>query len=363
VMVQIGLVAAWAAYMGNVWGLATALLVANAVNGFGYFGQVAGSVVTEAPGVRAWQSETSRFAGGVDLMNLPPGIDLVSGAAPEPEPAPRTRLQRLDLVDLTAVHDDGTIGVSGVNLSVEAGELVLLVGQVGSGKSSLLSSLAGLIDHRGELRWNGEVIDDPQLFLRPGQVSHVAQVPRVLSGTFADNVRLGHPRAFDEPVAGARLDADVADAGGKDALVGHRGVRLSGGQIQRLALARALATDAELLLADDVWTRPPRSSCGRPCASVGSPSSVRRPNEQPWPRPTGSSCLSTDRLPRSARGRSCPATGPNWPVEIARAAGPGCPRQAAPAHLRNPPRSQLFPNLCGVSWAGHLIGCLDRVSP
>jgi ABC-type transport system involved in cytochrome bd biosynthesis fused ATPase/permease subunit len=130
--------------------------------------------------------------------------------------------------------------------------LVLLVGQVGSGKSSLLSALAGLIDHRGLIRWNGELIDDPQLFLRPGQVAHVAQVPRVLSGTFADNVRLGHARAFEDPVAGARMDADVATAGGKDALVGHRGVRLSGGQVQRLALARALATDAELLLADDV---------------------------------------------------------------------------------------------------------------
>ena len=45
---------------------------------------------------------------------------------------------------------------------------------------------------------------------------------------------------------------DVEDAGGPDALVGHRGVRLSGGQVQRLALARALACDAELLLADDV---------------------------------------------------------------------------------------------------------------
>jgi ABC-type transport system involved in cytochrome bd biosynthesis fused ATPase/permease subunit len=142
--------------------------------------------------------------------------------------------------------------VSGVNLTVEAGELVLLVGQVGSGKSSLLSALAGLIEHRGETRWNGRLVEDPQSFLRPGQVAHVAQVPRVLSGTFADNVRLGYPRAFDEPVAGARLEDDIAEAGGRDALVGHRGVRLSGGQVQRLALARALATDAELLLADDV---------------------------------------------------------------------------------------------------------------
>ncbi|MFI6826728.1 ATP-binding cassette domain-containing protein [Kribbella sp. NPDC050241] len=252
VMVQVGVVSAWAAYMGNIWSLATALLVANAVNGFDYFGRVASSVVTDAPGTRAWQAETSRFAGGTDLMDLPPGVDLVAGIAPGPEPVPRTRLRRLDLVDLSAIHDDGTIGVSGVNLTVEAGQLVLLVGQVGSGKSSLLSALAGLIDHRGQLRWNGELIDNPQLFLRPGQVAHVAQVPRVLSGTIADNVRLGHARAFEGPVAGARLDADVVDAGGKDALVGHRGVRLSGGQVQRLALARALATDAELLLADDV---------------------------------------------------------------------------------------------------------------
>ncbi|MEV0800830.1 ATP-binding cassette domain-containing protein [Kribbella sp. NPDC050281] len=252
VMVQVGVVSAWAAYMGNIWSLATALLVANAVNGFDYFGRVASSVVTDAPGTRAWQAETSRLAGGTDLMDLPPGVDLVAGIAPGPEPVPRTRLRRLDLVDLSAIHDDGTIGVSGVNLTVEAGQLVLLVGQVGSGKSSLLSTLAGLVDHRGQIRWNGELVDDPQLFLRPGQVAHVAQVPRVLSGTFADNVRLGHARAFEGPVAGARLGADVTDAGGKDALVGHRGVRLSGGQVQRLALARALATDAELLLADDV---------------------------------------------------------------------------------------------------------------
>ena len=90
------------------------------------------------------------------------------------------------------------------------------------------------------------------MFLRPGNVAHVAQVPRVLSGTFADNVLLAHARAFDQPVAAARLADDVADAGGADAVVGHRGVRLSGGQVQRLALARALATEAELLLADDV---------------------------------------------------------------------------------------------------------------
>ncbi|RDB44947.1 ATP-binding cassette domain-containing protein, partial [Tsukamurella tyrosinosolvens] len=194
----------------------------------------------------------SRFAGGVDLMTVPPGVDLVTGAAPAPPTPARVRLEELVLRDVAAVHDDGTIGVEHVDLRISAGELVLLVGQVGSGKSSLLAALAGLVAHRGEILWNGRPVSDAEVFLRPGQVAHIAQVPRVLSGTFADNVRLGHQRAFDQPVADARLGSDVAAAGGRDALVGHRGVRLSGGQVQRLALARALATDAELLLADDV---------------------------------------------------------------------------------------------------------------
>ncbi|MEU0497692.1 ABC transporter ATP-binding protein [Mycobacterium sp. NPDC006124] len=252
VMVQLGVVAAWVVYLLGGWNLAAALLVSGAVAGFGYFGSVAGAVVTDAPGTRAWQQATSRLAGGADLMDIPAGVDLQRGTAPAPEPARRTPLRRLDLVDVTAVHDDGTRGVAGVHLSIAAGELVLLLGQVGSGKSSLLSVLCGLVGHTGRIRWNGVDVTDPQTFLRPGRVAHVAQVPLVLSGTFADNVRLDHDRDVERAVEDARLGPDVADAGGVDALVGHRGVRLSGGQVQRLALARALAVEPELLLADDV---------------------------------------------------------------------------------------------------------------
>jgi ABC-type transport system involved in cytochrome bd biosynthesis fused ATPase/permease subunit len=213
---------------------------------------VAGAVVTEAPGTRAWQVATARFAGGEDLVSRQQDVDLVTGTAPAPEPAPREPLERLELRNLTAVHDDGTIGVSDVDLEIRRGELVLLLGQVGSGKSSLLSALAGLMEHTGDVRWNGTEVTDAQAFLRPGQVAHVAQVPRVLSGTFSDNVRLDHARDIVGPVQGARLAQDMEEAGGPHALVGHRGVRLSGGQVQRLALARALAADTELLLADDV---------------------------------------------------------------------------------------------------------------
>jgi ABC-type transport system involved in cytochrome bd biosynthesis fused ATPase/permease subunit len=151
------------------------------------------------------------------------------------------------------VHDDGTVGVQDVDLDVQAGELVLLLGQVGSGKSSLLSALAGLVGSTGEIRWNDRLVDDPQTTLRPGRVAHVAQVPRVLSGTFTGNVALDHAdRSVVPALEAARMGRDVREAGGADAVVGHRGVRLSGGQVQRLALARALATDADVLLADDV---------------------------------------------------------------------------------------------------------------
>ncbi|MGL4176941.1 MAG: ATP-binding cassette domain-containing protein, partial [Dermatophilaceae bacterium] len=252
VMVQAGAVTAWAVYATGGWGLATALVVATAVGGFDWFGRVAGAVVTEAPGTRAWQKATARFAGGVDLMRMPAGVDLVAGTAPAASVPERVPLRELRLAGVSAVHDDGTRGVEGVDLTVRSGELVLLLGQVGSGKSSLLGALAGLLDHTGSITWNGVEVEDAQVFLRPGQVAHVAQVPRVLSGTFADNVALGHGRALDRAITDARLHDDVSEAGGHDAVVGHRGVRLSGGQVQRLALARALAADTELLLADDV---------------------------------------------------------------------------------------------------------------
>lgn len=252
VLVKAGVVCAWAAYAAHSWGVATALLVATAVGGYGWFGIVMAAAVTEAPVARRWLRAASQLAGNPDLVSLPPGTDLVAGDAPLPGAPGRIPLQQLALHNFGAVHDDGTVGVEGVDLTVTRGEVVLLAGRVGSGKSSLLRSLAGLVDHEGSLRWNGREVSDTEEFLRPGQVSYVGQVPRVLSASFHDNVTLDHDREAAPAFETARLYADLAAAGGDTVVVGNRGVRLSGGQVQRLALARALATDAELLVADDV---------------------------------------------------------------------------------------------------------------
>jgi ATP-binding cassette subfamily B protein len=123
-------------------------------------------------------------------------------------------------------------------------------------------------------------VHEPEAFLRPNQVGYVAQLPRVLSGTVGENIRLGHDLDALDAVSAARLEHDLAvlgsDAadgrgatpdgagttatlarpreheGGLGLLIGHKGTRLSGGQLQRLALARALAPSTELLVADDV---------------------------------------------------------------------------------------------------------------
>ena len=110
-----------------------------------------------------------------------PGVDISDGTAPAPPTAPRNPLRRLDLAGFTAVHEDGTVGVRDIDLSVERGNLVLVVGPVGAGKSSLLRAMAGIVHHTGALRWNGEAVTEPEVFLRPNQVGYVAQLPRVLS--------------------------------------------------------------------------------------------------------------------------------------------------------------------------------------
>jgi ABC-type multidrug transport system fused ATPase/permease subunit len=272
-------VLAWSLHLNGTWSLATTLLVSTSIGTFSWIGYSLGALVTSAASARRWVEVTSRYAGTERLADVPDDVDLFAGTAippgregaatpdgpaaadaPAEAAAPEARartarpgaLRELRLAGVSATHDDGTVGVAGVDLTVRRGELVLVVGGVGSGKSSLLGALSGLVDVGGRLTWNGTEVTDPETFLRPPRVAHVAQVPHVVSGTVADNVRLDHDRPVEGPVRSAGLDRDVAEAGGTDTVVGHRGLRLSGGQVQRLGLARSLATGSDLLLVDDV---------------------------------------------------------------------------------------------------------------
>jgi ATP-binding cassette, subfamily B, bacterial len=246
-------IAAWAMYLAGDLSAAATLIAVATLGAARWFAWTTASLVSQLPSARVWTRRTVAMSGVADYSSAIPGVDISAGTAPAPPTAPRNPLRRLELDGFSAVHENGTVGAQDIDLRVDRGQLVLVVGPVGSGKSSLLRALAGIVHHTGSLRWNGDPVDEPELFLRPNQVGYVAQLPRVLSGTVADNIQLGHEVDAADAVSTAQLEHDLAAAGGGlQLLIGHKGTRLSGGQLQRLALARALAPRTELLIADDV---------------------------------------------------------------------------------------------------------------
>jgi ABC-type multidrug transport system fused ATPase/permease subunit len=245
--------AVWALYLSGGLSAGATLVAVSTLGSARWLAWTTASLISQLPSARVWTRRTVAMAGVGAYSAAVPGVDLSAGTAPAPATAPRNPLRRLELAGFSAVHEDGTVGVHDVDLTIQRGQLVLVLGPVGAGKSSLLRALAGIVHHTGALRWNGQPVTEPEMFLRPNQVGYVAQMPRVLSGTVADNIQLGHEVDAASAVSTAQLDHDLsASGGGLGLLIGHKGTRLSGGQLQRLALARALAPRTELLIADDV---------------------------------------------------------------------------------------------------------------
>jgi ATP-binding cassette subfamily C protein CydD len=129
--------------------------------------------------------------------------------------------------------------------------VVALTGPSGAGKSTVLAVLLGFVEpERGVVVAGGSAADefDPAEWRR--QFAWVPQRPGLRLGTVADNVRLGRPDATDDEVRLALLNAGAADLP-LDKPVGEQGEQLSGGQQRRVALARALITNAPVLLLDE----------------------------------------------------------------------------------------------------------------
>jgi ATP-binding cassette subfamily B protein len=155
-----------------------------------------------------------------------------------------------------ASDDASTAGIRDVGLRLERGTFTLLTGRIGAGKTTLLRVLLGLLPaEAGEIRWNGSVVGDAGTFFAPPRTAYVPQVPRLFSDTVRANILLGLPEdpSLAAAIYAAVLESDVPDlAQGLDTVVGSRGVRLSGGQVQRVAAARAFVRQADLLVVDDL---------------------------------------------------------------------------------------------------------------
>lgn len=166
-----------------------------------------------------------------------------SAAAPTPS-APVTAAVELEAVELSHVGRQRVLGP--LSLRVETGEVVALVGPSGSGKSSLLQLIAGFV-----------AADRGRVAVAPGAaIAWLDQRPLIIQGTLAENLRLVAPTASDTALHEALEEAGLGDwlraaAYGLETPLGERGVGLSGGEGQRLALARIFLSPARLVLLDE----------------------------------------------------------------------------------------------------------------
>ncbi len=167
------------------------------------------------------------------------------------------RLHTLDAVDLTYHYPGSENGITGIDLHIARGTLTVIAGRVGSGKTTLLRVLLGLLSRdTGEIYWNGAPVEDPGSFFVPPRSAYTPQVPRLFSYTLRENILMGLEADDDRlmrAIQEAVLENDLAELDqGLETRVGPKGVRLSGGQVQRTAAARMFVREPELLVFDDL---------------------------------------------------------------------------------------------------------------
>jgi ABC-type multidrug transport system fused ATPase/permease subunit len=171
------------------------------------------------------------------------------------ELAPFQHALRLEAASL--VHEDDRVALDGVDIEVRRGEKIALVGETGSGKTSVLNLVPRLYDvTAGRVTVDGVDVRDVTLASLRRQVSVVSQEPLLFSSTVRDNIRYGRLAATDDEVEAAARAAHAHDfvselPDGYDTSVGERGVKLSVGQQQRISIARAFLKDAPILLLDE----------------------------------------------------------------------------------------------------------------
>lgn len=190
------------------------------------------------------------------ISHQKPVSELFSQAEP-PTPAPMPPLETLTVRGLTTLWANGSYGIENIDFDLAPGRLVVVTGPVGAGKTTVLRSFLGMLPNvTGEIRWNGDVVADPEERFVPPSVAYTSQVPRLFSDTLRDNLTQGRASVdhhIGSALHGAVLDYDVEQFElGVDTLVGSRGVRLSGGQVQRAAFARMLYETPQVWCIDDV---------------------------------------------------------------------------------------------------------------
>jgi ABC-type multidrug transport system fused ATPase/permease subunit len=168
------------------------------------------------------------------------------------------RFDSLSLVDVRFHYDANKAPVlQGVNMSIERGERIAIIGRLATGKSTLLRIAAGsLAAGSGQVLWNGHPISDYQSAALLPEIGYVSQQAKLFTETIRNNITFGRdhdPVFLEDVIEAVGLKEEIAGfSDGLDERLGHDGLSLSGGQRQRLAIARALYGRPQLLFLDDL---------------------------------------------------------------------------------------------------------------
>jgi ATP-binding cassette subfamily B protein len=164
---------------------------------------------------------------------------------------------RVVLEDVSLRYGAGEPALEGIDLEVEAGTVVALVGPSGAGKTSLVALLARLYDPTsGSVAIDGAELREVDLASLRREIAFVADDSFLFSASVAENIAYARPEATREEIELAARRAQAAPfierlPEGYETMVGERGLTLSGGQRQRIAIARALLADPRILILDD----------------------------------------------------------------------------------------------------------------
>ena len=167
------------------------------------------------------------------------------------------RLHTLEVRNLTYHYPDSKHGIEGINLHLKRGDFVVVTGRIGAGKTTLLRTLLGLLPKQeGEIRWNDTIVENPATFFVPPHSAYTAQTPSLFSTTLHENITLDLPvdnGTLHTAIHTAVLERDIDMlVDGLETRIGPKGIKLSGGQVQRTAAARMFAHNADLLVFDDL---------------------------------------------------------------------------------------------------------------
>jgi ABC-type multidrug transport system fused ATPase/permease subunit len=199
------------------------------------------------------QRATASGARVFELLDREPRIVTPNGAPPLPAGRGRVELRGVRF----AYEGSTAPALRDIDLVVEAGTTVALVGATGSGKTTLVQLLGRLYDvTEGEVLIDGADVREVDLESLRGAIAVVDDDPFLFSASVAENIAYGRPSATREEIERAAERAQAAGfiaelPDGFDTRVGERGLTLSGGQRQRVAIARALLADPRILVLDD----------------------------------------------------------------------------------------------------------------